>query len=527
MSVSNIPTPKIPSNRKKDGNKIVKKTNNNTIKKWWLPTPPSRSILLEKKKENWTKKNISSFVVLSIFVILWWLLWIYRWNILWIIWWTQTQQLVINQDDDVLFVGKNIEITGNIQKISTRKYKYTHTIDNQEYGILGLRSSNINLNNISGNVLVQWQIIDFINNIYVIDVREMVTTPQDKENLSWAILYFPLPWLLIQNMAAAWFTITTQESTTINSILINNTSTKAQITIRSFACSPNQAYDCQRFQSTFESTVGVQFTDSYNNKFYKLNDANTWFVNIDNRYGVYIETSSEALLTMMIQNIQFISDEWAKKTLTPLAKTLCTWSGNTLNEITQSNIIYKNNDTIRNIQWVSQNYEPILCILSIKPLDLKSSSIISFDKKPWQIKEEIKSNKLQETIATGDTISPSADISLSNPNTTKQIPLKLGKELLFSTRGVNISFPTPNIAFESTNINKTVKGLSCFSSSNIVLYWNKNNIKNSPSVTVYFCKNGKTIDTNNVKTITIWETTILIELLDPAWVDFVNNIKIS
>jgi hypothetical protein len=122
------------------------------------------------------------------------------------------------------------------------------------------------------------------------------------------------------------------------------------VTIRYFACSTDQAYDCVRFQKTFESTVGVHFTDSYNNRFYKLKDANTRFVNLDNRYGIYIETSSESLLTMMIQKIQFITNDRAKSTLTPVAISLCKGSGYILNEVTQSNISYDTNTTVWNIQ---------------------------------------------------------------------------------------------------------------------------------------------------------------------------------
>ena len=164
--------------------------------------------------------------------------------------------------------------------------------------------------------------------------------------------------------------------------------------------------------------------------------------------------------------------------------------------------------------------------MSIKPLDLRSSSLVSLNKKQVVPAESVKPTP-QEIPATETTDSPTNNISISNSNTTTQIPLKPGKELLFSTRGLSISFPTPNIAFESTNITKVVKGLACTTSTNIVLYSNKINIKNSPSVVMYFCKNGTPTDTNNVRVITTANTTILIEILDAAWVDFINGIKLN
>lgn len=168
----------------------------------------------------------------------------------------------------------------------------------------------------------------------------------------------------------------------------------------------------------------------------------------------------------------------------------------------------------------------MLCTLSIKPLDLGTSSLLSLNKKQVAPAEPVKPTP-QDLPADEPTDSPSNNISLSNSNTTAQIPLKPGKELLFSTRGLSISFPTPNIAFESTNITKVVKGLACTTSTNIVLYSNKINIKTSPSVVMYFCKSGTVADTNNIRVITTANTTILIEILDAAWVDFINGIKLN
>lgn len=538
MATQKIPTPKTPSSRNKEIKKstkpITKKSITNTrpntktiTRRVSLPTPPSRATLLQKNRKTRPAQGMWNLAKLIIIILLWALLWMYRGNIMSLISWESWEQLVINQDDDVLFVGKSIEITGSIEKEPTTRYSYTHMINDQTYGTLGLRSSTINLNALSWNTQIEWQIIDFVNNIYVVDVTQAAMLSQDKENTTSSLLYFPLPWLVIQNMAAEWFTITNQESSTTSTISINNPATKAQVTIRYFLCSTDQAYDCQRFQSTFESTVGVHFTDSYNNKFYKLKDANTWFVNLDNNYGIYIETSSEALLTMIIKNIQFVTKQRAKNTLTPLAKTLCVWSGYALNEITESNIVYEKNNTIWNVQWVSQNYEPMLCSLSIKPIDLGSSSLLSLSKKQVAPTEPIKPTTPQDIPDTKPTDSSSNNISLSNSNSTPQIPLKPGKELLFSTRGLSISFPTPNIAFESTNITKVVKGLACTTSTNIVLYSNKINIKTNPSVVMYFCKNGTVTDTNNVRVITTANTTILVEIIDSAWIDFINAIKIN
>jgi hypothetical protein len=44
--------------------------------------------------------------------------------------------LVISKNDDVLFVGKDIKLTGILQKTTSKKLNYTHTMEDPTYGIL-------------------------------------------------------------------------------------------------------------------------------------------------------------------------------------------------------------------------------------------------------------------------------------------------------------------------------------------------------------------------------------------------------
>jgi hypothetical protein len=536
MTTKKIPIPKTPLTRAtKDAEDlqkslIKKRTISSNSKTTILPIPPSRVHALQKQKTNITKRVFSNIIKIFIVIIIWFIIWLFKDSIIsYINISTPKEQFIVNKWDDVLFIGKDISTTGIIQKIDSKRLNYIYTIENSTYGTLWLRSSIVNFNTLSGSVKLQGKVVDFINNIYVVDVTNAEIISQHQASNTQKLLYFSRPWLLIQNMTTEWFTITNQESNNISSLVINNPSTKAQVTIRYFSCSTDQAYDCQRFQKTFESTVGISFSDSYKNNFYKLKDANTRFVNLDNRYGIYIETSSESLLTMIVKNIQFITNERAKKTLTPLAKTLCVWSGYVLNEVTEWNVSYNSNNTLWNIQWVSQDYDPITCTMLINPLDLSLSTLVYLGKKPWIVIGKDSLGKLEQEIVP-NTIEekPTANtIVLSNTNNVTQIPLKPGKELLFSTKGLTISFPSPNIAFESININKTVQWLSCSSSTNITSYSNKANLKTTPSVIMYFCKNWTAIDNTSLRVFTLANATILIEILDPAWADFINWIKIN
>lgn len=516
-----IPTPKKPLNRVE---KSMKKEQ--TIKK--LPTPPSRKSTLQSKKNN--KLNFWILLKIIIIILIWIFLWTQKESILSYIWWgIKKNELVINKNDDVLFVGKNIKLTWEINAVKSKKNLYRHSLNDNQYGLLWLRSSIIDLNQLSWEISIEWQIIDFIDNIYIVDVVKTSTQETESVN-SWSnLIYFPNPWIIMQDMSRDGFTITNQESPTTSTISINNLSTKAQINIRYFTCSNDQAYNCKLFQDTFEKTVGVHFIDSYNNRFYKLKDENTWFVNLENNYGIYIETSNESLLNVIIPNIQFITHNWANSNISNIAKNLCTSWWYSLQEIINGTISKQENNLIRKLQWVSQNYETIDCAISFNPIKLESSQLISLNKK--------ENNKTEEQLqkAKDDTIEEKTqkdnvenkELSLEKTNNIKQIPLKPWKELSFSTKWTNISFPSPNIAFASINTNTTVQWLLCNTMTNIVEYSNKIELSTNPAVIMYFCKPWNVESNSKFRIIETNNATILIELLNPSWVDFINAIKIN
>lgn len=524
MSTSKIPTPKTPSQRKTNSSQlkpektIAKKLS--VSQKKILPTPPSRQ-LSQTKKSNHQSLTPYVLVILILTLITGW----FNKEMIISYFSQPSQELVINENDDVLFVGKNITLEWIIKQYDGRRNSYTHTITDKKYWTLWLRSTSIDINALSGDTKVQWQVVDFINNTYIVDIKDISLNTSTKTNNN--ILYFPKPWLLIKNMENEWFTINTQESNTTNSIIISNQSTKAQVVIRYFTCSSTQAYDCKRFQESFESTVGVQFTDSYQNKFYKLKDANTRFVNLDNNYWVYIETSNEALLTMIIRNMQFITNNRASANLTSHAKQICSNSWIILQDITKWMISKENEKVIRSLIGTSQNFDSISCQIEINPLDFSQSKLIGFEKQWNQTITSQQSITKPIENTSPDTTKTNTINSLSNNNNIPQIPLKIWKELTFSTKWLTVSFPSPNISFASKNISQTIYGLNCNTITNVVLYSNKESLNLNPSIHMYFCKPGTAENKDNIRTIATTNSTILIEVLDPAWKDFANNIIIN
>jgi hypothetical protein len=121
-----IPTPKTPTPRK--GAKSIKQK---TVEKRKapskqrivapLPTPPSRQNKKQPKQKPYLLLIIAIIVIGVLF-------WTQKDTILKNTPTDTKEQLVINQGDDTLFVGKDITTQGEISAAKNSKAKYTHLI---------------------------------------------------------------------------------------------------------------------------------------------------------------------------------------------------------------------------------------------------------------------------------------------------------------------------------------------------------------------------------------------------------------
>lgn len=190
-----IPTPKTPTERKASKTTHTKTivTKKTPTKTTTLPTPPSR------KQKQPQQQNKSYLLVVVAIVIIGLLLWTQKEKLLNKAETNTTENLTINQGDDTLFVGKDIITQGIISTGKNTKAKYTHLIQSP-YGELGLRSLGVNLNEFSGDVQIEGKVIDFINNLYVVQVTKITPSTDKTTSTNDPIVYFSQPGLLIKNL---------------------------------------------------------------------------------------------------------------------------------------------------------------------------------------------------------------------------------------------------------------------------------------------------------------------------------------
>lgn len=421
-----------------------------------------------------------------------------------------------------LFVGKDIVVEWLVERATSTRYSYTHTLSSDElYGMIGLRSSSINLYELQDIVKLSWRIVEFSNNLYVLEVQQVV---QDESETQSGILYFSTPGLLLQNIAKDGFTIT--QSTTTRTIAIDNSTTSAKINIRYFPCSNERTYNCTVFEESFKNATGAQSVDNYDNIFYKLNDENTWFANLDNRYGIYIETSNAQLFPFIIEKIQFITEDWTNQHLATTAKTMCKEEMIRLQEITTGTLSQTGSFFIWNITGTNTNAEIMNCLLQFDPEDLTNILLVSTTNNSSDpvVEPILPSTGTQSDDESDEPTTPS---TLLPSSSATQFPLRPGKELLFSTRGMTVSFPSPNISFASTNITEWPNGLKCSAKTNIIEYSKRDQLSTNPSVSLYFCAWTLASPNANFRTLSSNDGTILIEVLDASWTNFANAITVN
>ncbi len=182
-----IPTPKTPTRRssniptttpKKHLSETKKPASSvrssQSFTKKTLPTPPSRERFHQehraKSSSGGIRSTLISLLIIGVVVMLWWTnrdSIIHYLDSLWLRW----ESAILQNDPNALFVGKEVELTGTLVAWG-KSWLYTHTMQSS-YGTLWLRSTSINLKDFVGEVKLWGQIMDFVDNTYIIDVRNI------------------------------------------------------------------------------------------------------------------------------------------------------------------------------------------------------------------------------------------------------------------------------------------------------------------------------------------------------------------
>lgn len=421
--------------------------------------------------------------------------------------------------------GDEISLTGVIVDDGDLRF-YTHTLTHPEYGVLWLKSRNINLSAHKWSVQLQWTINAEVDGMVVIDVTSVILLPENatdaldattsEQYIRSAGIHFPVAF-------AMQYTITESSN---NKIAFSDQQANIH-TIQYFTCKQDRSdKDCSYLASTFAQTASKVFTTTDGMTFYKMPEVDSWFTHNDGLLGYFFNETSEATMLTLSKQIDFPTIKSIEQRVIPQATSLCADASRRLGEIDDYRLILKSNSIHLTITG-SVGSQVANCDLVIDYAQPQRALLTSFTVQETEQTQQIQEEDTEQSEQTQPVIAPSPfDIDVP------QFAINLEKPFVFtSSRGHTISFPSQNIAFAQSEVTQDVllSSLNCYAQQNIVSYANKSVLATSPSVVLYECTRAPQDDTLP-KQYVVYRSSekrnFIVHVLDGAWRDFANNISI-
>ena len=423
---------------------------------------------------------------------------------------------------------------------------YTHSYFSDEYGIIWLKSSKLNLNNFAENIYFEWIVekisheipIVNITNIYNLDESEQEFTWEDTEtweNLEVSTKYIPKLWLYFDEKFFEKYTLVNEWDG--SSLKIKDLDTNIIYTINYFKCNTsNNSENCNYLNNLYSQSSNKKFVDKYWVNYYKDSEVNSRFFSNDSLFGFKINDTDEEFVKEISTLLTIINKNYAEKNILSKTKSLCTINHSSIENIDNSEFTYKDSNFFYKIEWKDINNKIITCELKINPTlsslaQVESIEIINNEE--WGIEKWDNEEWDIEITKTWNTTEPESDEQQAYIRDTdvEQFPINLDKKLTFtSSRGHSFIFPSSNLAYQWVNVSEDFGQIwvNCFSAMNIVKYADKELVESQWNVVIYECNVKNTFDDSDQTLIykQVWDKNFVIKINDPARVNFANNIEI-
>lgn len=416
-------------------------------------------------------------------------------------------------------IWQEVSLSGTLQA-NGDLVSYTHTLTLADATILGIKSRTLDLSTYSGIVDIQGTVEKEINDLFIIEVNTISWT---LATTWWALLwsgsgiYISLAGIYLP--AEFWTKYTVLNQWENNVLKVQNIATSQTISIKYFACKksdPNT--NCSQLQQNISASAEKTVSTPYATTLYKLEWVTSWFFTNGDNYGYFINDVPEQEVIDVADAFIVPNEYYINNSLLSKIQTLCSDGSTSLTQVTTHSLGIDANGLIINIQWSTADGSAT-CKVLVDPSQAAGGTKISY----------ISNTPTTETAATTTTTTPiKIDTSVS------QFPINLEKTMTFtsSKRGYSILFPSMNIAYEALNVdeNLDLPGVRCSTQMNVTKFSDKATMSDSPKVRIFSCSIKGTL--NNLWNSIIQKTSanwiqFLIQIMDPAWAEFANNITIE
>lgn len=389
---------------------------------------------------------------------------------------------------------------------------YTHSIHTIDGDILWLKSRNLNLNDYQWIIVIKWMIEKLVGDIFIVEVS----------NISWEVIsqntwslstwkYISEAWIFFDQ---DFFNNYSIEDISNWKIIIKNLDSNQSIIISYFKCNTsNPDQNCRALNETFSQTSEKDFTTSNGISFYKLQSVSSRYFANDNLLWYFINDVPESEIMKLADYIILPNKNYVSNNIMSNISSICNKWSLKLENSSSYEIKLENNILLVLVKWTYQTWN-ISCELIIDPLSAFKAVL-----------KNISLDQIQTNVTNQWTV-------LNRDPKVKQFPINLEKttEFVSSTRWYKIIFPSRNISFASTNVEQDFGQVwvNCFTQMNVVSYPNKENLQTNPSIKLYECNMKKWFqESDQIILKKLWDRNFVVEIVDPAWIEFTNNLVIQ
>lgn len=418
-------------------------------------------------------------------------------------------------------IWQEVSLSGILQS-NGDLISYTHTLTLSDARIVGLKSKTLDLSIYTGNIDIYWIIEKELSNLFIIEVSTvswtLVSTWTTQQLLwSWSGIYISQAGIYLPAEFGQKYTVLSQWE---NGVLkVQNILTNQIVSVSYFVCKtsdPNK--NCSQLQQNIWAGAEKTVSTSRGDKLYKLEWVTSWFFTNNNFYGYFINDVPEQEVIDVANALVFPNDYYIKNTWLSKLQTLCSDGSTSLMQVTNHSLGMDTNGLIINLQWPTTDGNAV-CKIFIDPSQVAGGTKISY----------------VSNTSTPSSDAPSTATSLANIDTSvTQFPINLEKTMTFtsSTRWYSVIFPSMNISYEALNVDESLDlpGVRCSTQMNVTKFSDKATMRDTPKIKIFSCTIKGTLNNlgNSIlqKTSTNW-INFLIQIMDPAWAEFANNIIIQ
>lgn len=427
------------------------------------------------------------------------------------------------QTGETLRIGQSISLTGTI--VQNGDYvTHTHTMSVPVYGIVGIKSKTIDLNQYTGvvqiNGVVEKKVQDMLFVVEVTSVsggQSIVLDPiltgwsQGQYSMAWWV-YFP------ENFSQK-FTLQWPNG---GDFSFTHLASQQKFTLHAFACSskdPNA--DCLQLVKNISPTADKKFTDSYGNAYYKLEGVRSWLVVNGFYYGYFVQDADEQVVRDFAAEIVLLTSSYVKDHLVSKIVSLCSDGSTSMQQVAKQTVTKELNGLTLLLEWTTAS-GTATCKIVLDPSLAQGGQKLSFT--PSMTASSVQTPPSSSSTPT----TPSAlDFSV------KQFPTSTTKTMTYtSSRGHTIVFPSSNLSYGSFPLNEDLSSMwaRCSSQFNVIAFVNKPNLATTPTIKIFECtaKKSVTLPSNAYRQISLADGRIfIIEIMDGAWKTFADMITIQ